>query len=74
MTLRQRCASGRPRNVFRHSFATWAYERVRDPLKLQKLMRHASFQTSMGYVQDGSDMADVVNMLPALSQARLQAV
>lgn len=61
-------------HVFRHSFATWAYERVQDPRKLQRLMRHASFQTSMGYVHDRVNLGAVVNTLPALSQARLQAV
>ena len=61
-------------HVFRHTFATWTYERVQDPRKLQRLMRHASFDTSMGYVHDRADLADVVNQLPALSQARLKSV
>lgn len=61
-------------HVFRHTFATWAYARAQDPRKLQRLMRHASIQTSMGYVHGHADLTDVIAKLPALSQARLQAV
>jgi integrase len=60
-------------HVFRHTFATWAYERAQDPRKLQRLMRHASFQTSMGYVHDHSELTEIVNRMPALSRARLRA-
>jgi integrase len=60
-------------HVFRHTFATWAYERAQDPRKLQKLMRHASFQTSMAYVHGRSELAAIVNRMPALSRARLRA-
>lgn len=61
-------------HVFRHSFATWAYERLQDPRKLQRLMRHSSFQTSMGYVHDRVNLGALVNQLPAVSQARLRSV
>jgi integrase/recombinase XerD len=61
-------------HVFRHTFATWTYERVKDPRKLQRLLRHASFDTSMAYVHDRADLAGVVNQLPALSQPRLRSV
>lgn len=61
-------------HVFRHSFATWAYERLQDPRKLQRFMRHASFQTSMGYVHDRVNLGALANTLPALSQARLKSV
>lgn len=60
-------------HVFRHTFATWAYERAQDPRKLQKLMRHASFQTSMAYVHGRSELAMIINRMPALSRARLRA-
>ena len=60
-------------HVFRHTFATWAYARAQDPRKLQRLMRHASFQTSMGYVHDRSELTEIVNRMPALSRARLRA-
>ncbi len=60
-------------HVFRHTFATWAYERAQDPRKLQLLMRHASFQTSMGYVHDRSELTEIVNRMPTLSRARLRA-
>jgi integrase len=60
-------------HVFRHTFATWAYERAQDPRKLQKLMRHASFQTSMAYVHGRSELATIINRMPALSRARLRA-
>ena len=55
-------------HVFRHSFGTWVYERTGDPKIVQRLMRHASFATSMGYVHDRRNLADVVNLLPSLSQ------
>jgi integrase len=60
-------------HVFRHTFATWAYERVQDPRKLQRLMRHASLHTSMGYVHDRVQLGALVNQLPAMSRARLKA-
>jgi integrase len=60
-------------HVFRHTFATWAYERAQDPRKLQRLLRHASFQTSMGYVHDRSELSDILDRMPALSRARLRA-
>jgi integrase/recombinase XerD len=60
-------------HVFRHTFGTWAYEHAQDPRKLQKLMRHASFQTSMGYVHGREELAAIVNRMPALSRARLRA-
>jgi integrase len=60
-------------HVFRHTFATWAYERAQDPRKLQRLLRHASFQTSMAYVHDRSELGAIVNQMPALSRARLRA-
>jgi integrase len=60
-------------HVFRHTFATWAYERAQDPRKLQRLMRHASFQTSMGYVHDRSALTEILDQMPALSRARLRA-
>jgi integrase len=61
-------------HVFRHTFATWACARTQDPRKIQRLMRHASIQTTMGYVHGSADLADVIDKLPALSQARLTAV
>jgi integrase len=61
-------------HVFRHTFATWACARTQDPRKLQRLMRHASIQTSMGYVHGHADLTEVIDKFPALSQARLQAV
>lgn len=61
-------------HVLRHTYGTWIYERTSDPKILQRLMRHASFQTSMGYVHDRRELATVVNQLPAMSPARLQSV
>lgn len=61
-------------HVFRHTFATWACDRTEDPRKLQRLMRHASIKTSMGYVHAHADLTELIDKLPALSQARLQAV
>jgi integrase len=61
-------------HVFRHTFATWTCERTEDPRKLQRLMRHGSIKTSMGYVHAHADLTEVIDKLPALSQARLQAV
>ncbi|MCG8422404.1 MAG: site-specific integrase [Proteobacteria bacterium] len=53
-------------HVFRHSFGTWVYERTGDPKIVQRLMRHASFQTSMGYVHDSRLLAPFVDKLPSL--------
>ena len=53
-------------HVFRHSFGTWVYERTGDPKIVQRLMRHATFLTSMKYVHDRRDLAPVVNTLPQL--------
>ena len=62
-------------HVFRHTFGTWIYERTRDPKLVQRLMRHASFQTSMGYVHDRRDLAPIVERLPDLtSKPSLRAV
>jgi integrase len=61
-------------HVLRHTYGTWIYERTGDPKILQRLMRHASFQTSMGYVHDRRELAIVVNQLPAMFPARLQSV
>jgi integrase len=60
-------------HVFRHTFATWAYERAQDPRKLQRLLRHASLQTSMGYVHGRSELTNILEQMPALSRARLRA-
>lgn len=54
-------------HVFRHSFGTWVYERTGDPKLVQRLMRHASFQTSMRYVHDHRTLAPVVDKLPNLT-------
>lgn len=56
-------------HVFRHSFGTWVYERTGDPKRLQRLMRHASFASSMRYVHDRRDLAPVVDTLPNLTPA-----
>jgi integrase len=61
-------------HVFRHTFGTWVYETTGDPKIVQRLMRHTSFQTSMRYVHDRRELGDMVNRLPKLSAARLQAV
>ena len=60
-------------HIFRHTFATWTYECAKDPRKLQRLLRHASFDTSMGYVHEHADLASLVNQLPAMSRPRLKA-
>lgn len=54
-------------HVFRHTFGTWVYECTRDPKFVQRLMRHASFTTSMGYVHDRRELGEVVNRLPRLT-------
>ena len=54
-------------HVFRHTFGTWIYERTLDPKMVQRLMRHASFRTSMRYVHDRRDLAPVVAKLPDLT-------
>ena len=61
-------------HVFRHTFGTWLYERTGDPKLVQRLMRHASFHTSMRYVHDRRELGEVVNRMPKLGGARLQAV
>lgn len=61
-------------HVFRHSFGTWVYERTGDPKIVQRLMRHASFQTSMGYVHDNRSLAAFVNKLPTLISTNLKAI
>ena len=53
-------------HVFRHTFGTWVYERTGDPKIVQRLMRHASFHTSMLYVHDRRDLGGVVDALPKL--------
>lgn len=60
-------------HVFRHTFGTWVYERTGDPKLVQRLMRHASFTTSMGYVHDRRELGEVVNPLPRLTTASLKA-
>jgi integrase len=60
-------------HVFRHTFATWTYECGKDPRKLQRLLRHASFDTNMGYVHENADLTSLVNQLPAVSRPRLKA-
>lgn len=54
-------------HVFRHTFGTWVYERTQDPKMVQRLMRHASFQTSMRYVHDRRMLSPVVELLPELT-------
>lgn len=61
-------------HVFRHTFGTWLYERTGDPKIIQRLMRHASFTTSMGYVHDRRELGEAVSRMPVLSAARLVAV
>ena len=53
-------------HVFRHTFGTWVYELTGDPKIVQRLMRHASFHTSMLYVHDRRSLAGVVDALPSL--------
>jgi integrase len=60
-------------HVFRHTFGTWVYERTGDPKLVQRLMRHASFTTSMGYVHDRRELGEVVNRLPRLTAVELKA-
>jgi integrase len=61
-------------HVFRHTFGTWVYERTGDPKLVQRLMRHAAFITSMGYVHDRRELGEVVNRLPRLTAVELKAV
>lgn len=61
-------------HVLRHTFGTWVYERTGDPKLVQRLMRHATFATSMQYVHDRRALRDIVNQLPTLTQPRLTAV
>ena len=60
-------------HTFRHSFGTWTYERTRDPKLVQRLMRHASFKTSMGYVHDDRDLREVIEQMPILIGAQLKS-
>jgi integrase/recombinase XerD len=60
-------------HVFRHTFGTWVYERTGDPKLVQRLLRHASFTTSMGYVHDRRELGEVVNRLPRLTTVELKA-
>ncbi|MCG8420073.1 MAG: tyrosine-type recombinase/integrase [Proteobacteria bacterium] len=53
-------------HVFRHTFGTWVYERTGDPKIVQRLMRHASFKSSMRYVHDHRELAPVMNELPSI--------
>lgn len=57
-------------HVFRHTFGTWLYERTGDPKLVQRLLRHASFHTSMRYVHDRRNLGEVVNRMPKLAQSR----
>lgn len=61
-------------HVFRHTFGTWMYERTGDPKVVQRLMRHASFRTSMMYVHDRRELGEVVNRLPTITEPHLKAV
>lgn len=60
-------------HVFRHTFGTWVYETTRDPKMVQRLMRHSSFATSMGYVHDQRDLNRVIAGLPSIAAPRLKA-
>ena len=61
-------------HLFRHTFGTWVFERTGDPKMVQRLMRHASFATSMKYVHDRRALCDVVNGLPSLHTPQLKAI
>ncbi len=54
-------------HVFRHTFGTWVYEQTHDVKAVQRLMRHASFHSSMGYVHDRRELSSVVERLPSLT-------
>ncbi|MCG8419720.1 MAG: site-specific integrase [Proteobacteria bacterium] len=54
-------------HVFRHTFGIWVYEQTGDPKIVQRLMRHASFHTSMLYVHDRRELSTVVDALPRLT-------
>lgn len=56
-------------HVFRHTFGTWLYERTGDPKLVQRLLRHASFHTSMRYVHDRRELSEVVNKMPKLAES-----
>ena len=61
-------------HVLRHTFGTWTYEQTGDPKLVQRLMRHASFKTTMGYVHDRRELGEVVSRLPEITAPRLEAV
>jgi integrase/recombinase XerC len=60
-------------HLFRHTFGTWVFERTGDVKLVQRLMRHASFATSMKYVHDRRELSTVVNRLPSLHTPQLKA-
>ncbi len=57
-------------HVFRHTFGTWVYEQTQDPKTVQRLMRHGSFNTSMGYVHDRRELDPIVQKLPTITKPR----
>ncbi|MCG8420231.1 MAG: site-specific integrase [Proteobacteria bacterium] len=61
-------------HVLRHTFGTWTFEQTGDPKLVQRLMRHASFVTSMGYVHDRRELGEVVSKLPEVTTMQLKTV